>query len=239
MLWCSKNTEITSILQQEKKCHARHNCLVFLFMKGHSKLLKISHQQTVLPKWWHVSCLTLLRQKIVCLKAIDGQLHRNISHLFSTDWEDCHAPAALTRNVDYPSSSVSQWNKTQKKMRWWNGIWQEDRLVNEWLNVKFKVPFKNHFAYPFIINLFIIQMPGNEIELLIGNNHGRHPSSNELREFLFCIMQKYLQSVHRFFELHYKSVPVLSKRVKKQAEFKLVMKSECGMDVNTKVDIAL
>lgn len=113
-----KNTEMSLTLQQEKKCHARHNCLVFLSMKGHSKPLKISHQQSVMPKWRHMSCLTFLRQKVACLKAVDGQLHRSISHLFSTDWEDCDAPAALTGNVDYPSSSLSQWNKIDEMMKW-------------------------------------------------------------------------------------------------------------------------
>lgn len=58
-------------------------------------------------------------------KSIDGQLHRNISHLFSTDRGDCNAPAALSRN-----SSLSQWNKMQKKeMMKWN---LTGRQISKW-----------------------------------------------------------------------------------------------------------
>lgn len=72
---------------------------------------------------------------------------------------------------------LHEWRKTQE-IRWWNGIWQENRLVNESLHVKFKAPFKTHFAYPFIIKLFIIQMLGNKFGLLNGIHHSRHPFSS-------------------------------------------------------------
>lgn len=142
--------------------------------------MKISPQKSVMLKWWHISCLTLSQQAVGCLKSINAQkyppsaFHRQ-RRLQSTCWS--------AHEHSLPFVIITQWHTRQEKKNWWDGKRQQDRLENEWQNVKFKVPFKYYFAYAFMINLFIIQMKGNEIELLIGNNHSRHPSSNESWDF--------------------------------------------------------
>ena len=50
-----KNTAITFSLRKEKKCHARHNCLVFLSMKGQSRCWKSAISCQLRRTWRHMS----------------------------------------------------------------------------------------------------------------------------------------------------------------------------------------
>lgn len=82
-----KNTAIPFTFQQEKKCQASHNCLVFLSKVSWNCWLKWAIKSQL---YWNDGTYLVwhnltLQQAIDRLKPVDGQLQRSIYHLSSTD----------------------------------------------------------------------------------------------------------------------------------------------------------